>query len=789
MEWHWAVNLTGDEVLARGVSPAPGDGAYVVGSFDARAPLRIGGTTVPARGSGKDLFIARLDGEGAVLWARAFGGVGDDLALDVATDPQGRPVLTGRIIGAVAFDSTITTSTDADAITVAFDADGGVRWLRLVSGGGASFGNEVAVDDDGRIAVVGSYADAASFGPGITLLAPASGGQDAFTALYGADGQPLWARSLAAPDSGATAAESARGVAFDGQSRVLVTGAFAGRLTIGTQSIDSGGGSDCFAASFSVAGELRWSRRFGGPGDDLCRGIGGDSFGTVSLGGNFTQSLTIGTTTLSAAGDADLFVASLDADGAPAWARRIGGTGDEEGVELDMSADGEVTVVGDLSGVAALPGGGTVSSVGRRDLLLARFATDGALEWQLTAGGPGDEVSYALAVSPSDRITVVGTYGANGSPSVSFGSATLSAAVPSAFIARARPVAGAAPPPTPPGSGTLRIAAASDYAIANGTRAFLVMQSGQLLHERYSGLGSATRSEALASGTKSFTCALAAVAEQEGLLDLDGLASAGIAAWLPGGAAPDNASKQTIRVRDLIALSHGLSAAGASGNALNGVDSYAQAIDARSLFPPDRQAVYSANGFQAFAAFFEYRTGGTNASNGAVTGGRDPLGYLQERVLGPIGASVGAWSRDINGKPNFGGGASMTARSWMLYGQLIEQEGVWNGAQLVSAARIRRCSEYRTPAFLGYGLGFWLNRPVESSYDPTLDQIPFDSATRTRLAAGGRILPDAPADAMFAWGAGNMKMFVIRSEDLVVVKLGGNADDNEVLGRLFGRIQ
>jgi hypothetical protein len=29
---------------------------------------------------------------------------------------------------------------------------------------------------------------------------------------------------------------------------------------------------------------------------------------------------------------------------------------------------------------------------------------------------------------------------------------------------------------------------------------------------------------------------------------------------------------------------------------------------------------------------------------------------------------------------------------------------------------------------------------------------------------------------------------VIRSEALVVVKLGGDADDNEVLGRLLGRI-
>jgi CubicO group peptidase (beta-lactamase class C family) len=321
--------------------------------------------------------------------------------------------------------------------------------------------------------------------------------------------------------------------------------------------------------------------------------------------------------------------------------------------------------------------------------------------------------------------------------------------------------------------------------MANGTRALVIQMNGQVLVERYGGVGRADRAEFLASGTKSFSCALAAAAEDQGLINLDEPASTVIASWRPGGGAPDSASKQLIRARDLIALSHGLSAAGASGNGLNDVDSYAQAISVRSLFAPDTAAIYSANGFQAFNAYFELKTGGTLNANGDLTGGLDPVAYLESRVLTPIGSRPGGWARDIKGKPNFGGGASFTALDWMRYGQFILQDGRWGATQVVSAARIARCGTYRSPAFEGYGLGFWLNRPVGATYNPSQDDLALDSATLARLTAGGKIVPSAPDDTMIAWGAGNMKMFVIKSRGLVVVKLSGTADDSEFFTRLF----
>ncbi|MFN9252114.1 MAG: hypothetical protein ACK58O_13850, partial [Brevundimonas sp.] len=89
------------------------------------------------------------------------------------------------------------------------------------------------------------------------------------------------------------------------------------------------------------------------------------------------------------------------------------------------------------------------------------------------------------------------------------------------------------------------MAAAVSFAIGSGSRAVLVMQGGVLVAEQYQGQGRVDRGELLASGTKSFSCALAAAAEADGFMRAGDLASIAISAWAPGGASPDPGQKQT----------------------------------------------------------------------------------------------------------------------------------------------------------------------------------------------------------------------------------------------------
>lgn len=342
------------------------------------------------------------------------------------------------------------------------------------------------------------------------------------------------------------------------------------------------------------------------------------------------------------------------------------------------------------------------------------------------------------------------------------------------------------PPPPPASSTPVELARrAADYAMQSGARAVVIRSSQGILVERYGMLGGPEQGEPLASGSKSFSCPLLLLAEADGLLAIEHLASRYLVQWRPDGVAPDLADKASIRLDNLLSMTAGLANTGTQGASLNQVDSYAQAVMDRSASPADRAFRYGPNSFQAVLAVFQMATGGRARADGGVDGGLDPLIYLQSRLLQPIGINPTAWARDSRNQPNFGGGASMTARAWAAYGQFLIDGGRVGGQQILSSDALARCTSYRNPAFLPYGLGFWLNRDAAGSVGPD-DQAPVTSEVRNRWQTGGRYAPSVPDSMYFAWGAGNAKLFMLPSHGLVAAKIGGGGDDDRFLGILIG---
>ncbi|MCZ7544380.1 MAG: hypothetical protein M5R40_12995 [Anaerolineae bacterium] len=164
--------------------------------------------------------------------------------------------------------------------------------------------------------------------------------------------------------------------------------------------------------------------------------------------------------------------------------------------------------------------------------------------------------------------------------------------------------------------------------------------------------------------------------------------------------------------------------------------------------------------------------------------GEDPLDYLKQRVFAPIGLEVYAWRRDAAGNPYLPSGAFLSARAWARYGVLLRDEGAWAGAPVLPAAQLAECFA-GSDANPGYGLTFWLNHDVP------------EAAVAAAGAQGGLMQPGylyegGPPDLVMAAGAGNQRMYIIPSRDLVVVRFGWNDpswDDAAFLARLLeGRV-
>jgi hypothetical protein len=69
-----------------------------------------------------------------------------------------------------------------------------------------------------------------------------------------------------------------------------------------------------------------WSRRFGGAGRDVARGVAVDTNGDVLLVSDFTGSVDFGGGALQSEGDEDIFVAMFDGLGDHLWSLRSGGS-------------------------------------------------------------------------------------------------------------------------------------------------------------------------------------------------------------------------------------------------------------------------------------------------------------------------------------------------------------------------------------------------------------------------------------------------------------------------------
>ena len=184
--WLWATSAGGaGRDGGNSIDVDKAGNAYLTGHFDGTAAL--GAHTLTSNG-GSDIFAAKLDPAGNWLWAAKAGGVS---GASIAVDKAGNAWLTGRYYGTATIGShTLTSRGGWDIFAAKLDPTG--NWLWAVKAGSTSedFGNGIAVDSAGNAYLTGEFSGTATFGTH-TLIS--SGGYDIFAAKLDPTGNWLWA--------------------------------------------------------------------------------------------------------------------------------------------------------------------------------------------------------------------------------------------------------------------------------------------------------------------------------------------------------------------------------------------------------------------------------------------------------------------------------------------------------------------------------------------------------------------------------------------------------------------
>ncbi len=346
----------------------------------------------------------------AWAWAESYGGSGLDYADALALDRYGCSYVCGGFSGSANFGGiTLTDTSDGCLYVAKFDAEGECVWANKPSGNVGSEAYAIATDGSQNSYITGFYTETVTFGS-TTLNCTESG---VFVAKLSPAGNWLWA-----VQPGMTGWVNAYGIACDLVGGIYLSGNFTNTATFGSETLTSAGQSDVFAAKLDTEGNWIWARRAGGTNWEESLGIAVKSMGSCVISGQFNDSASFGSTTLTSSGGSDAFVASLSTTGVWQWAKKAGGTNFDACRSVCLDFDDNVCVTGVFSGSAAF-GATTLSSVGSTDLYVAKLDPAGNWLWAVNPATGNWAEGKDVCVNRASEIFITGNIaGTNGIPTL-----------------------------------------------------------------------------------------------------------------------------------------------------------------------------------------------------------------------------------------------------------------------------------------------------------------------------------------------------------------------------------
>jgi hypothetical protein len=381
---------------------------YLAGIFRGKNGT-LGGKTLVSQGAG-DLFVAKLSGSGVGAWVTTAGGTGNDLAYDLALDKSGNLYIVGYFEGSVTFGThSVTSKGGRDLYVAKLDANGKFLWVTHGGGGTKDYAKGVALNSSGVPYITGWYTGKPTL--------QGTGNSDAPKALPAAGSSDIFVAKLDPADGSifpkafsGSAIDEAEDIVANSTGSIFVAGSTNSTdLTVGTFKPASKGGKDVLLIRLDSSLTPSWAKRFGGTGDEESRGLTIDGNDHLYLTGYYKSSpAAFGGKSVSVTDGAELFVAKLDGNGV-AWVGTAAGSGPQEGIDVTVTSGGDVVVAG-YSGGALTFAKQQVPAVSKEDIFVGAFDGSGKEQWALAAGGKDDDRAWGVAPAGAGKLVVVGNF-------------------------------------------------------------------------------------------------------------------------------------------------------------------------------------------------------------------------------------------------------------------------------------------------------------------------------------------------------------------------------------------
>lgn len=199
-------------------------------------------------------------------------------------------------------------------------------------------------------------------------------------------------------------------IVLDGNGDLIAVGEFSGTITFGTTMLTSAGGTDIYVVKLaSDTGTVVWAKKFGGASNDVANDVAVDDTNNVYVAGSFMGSVDFGGGALQAGAQSSGFALKLATDGTFGWARKFGGN---QAQVMTIAARGNSAVVAGWFSDTFTVDSTTLTYTGATDIFVISMATaSGTSNWiKSFGGGSYGTMVRDSAIDGSGNVDLVGWF-------------------------------------------------------------------------------------------------------------------------------------------------------------------------------------------------------------------------------------------------------------------------------------------------------------------------------------------------------------------------------------------
>lgn len=350
----------------------------------------------------RDFWLLKLDTAGEIQWQQTYGGSEDDVASKITGTTDGGYIISGYSRSS---DGDVSGNEGfQDYWVLKVTASGTVEWNKNFGFSGSDQAFDAFQTSDGGYFITGFLDVTASGNQGNDL----GKNNDLHRGLHGVG--EFWGIKLDA--NGTKEWRRYFGGSNNDRSYAALETADGGFLMTGSSEsddfdiTDSKGSYDFWAVRVNAAGDLLWTKSFGGVEIDIAYALTKTADGNYLMAGDTRSSDQDVTTSF---GNADVWLVKFSDSGNLLWQKSIGGSSFDSARSVQLLENGSFLIAGNTRSAD----GDLSENKGANDAWMGIVDQNGALQHSITVGGSMLDFGNAAIKTTDNKVIMVGNTESN----------------------------------------------------------------------------------------------------------------------------------------------------------------------------------------------------------------------------------------------------------------------------------------------------------------------------------------------------------------------------------------